>query len=84
MSTGDQTRTKFSVGYYLTEKEDSPTCFSELARRFAPRLKEVYFPWPGLANGRASAGLCAADCTHCGKCADTLKRVLKPAPAQPA
>ena len=30
------------------------------------------------------AGLCAADCTHCGKCADTLKRVLKRAPAQPA
>ena len=30
------------------------------------------------------AGLCAADCTHCGKCADTLKRVLKSAPAQPA
>jgi len=54
MSTVDQTRTKFSVGYYLTEKEDSPTCFSELARRFAPRLKEVYFPWPGLAHGRAS------------------------------
>ena len=57
MSTGDQTRTKFSVGHYLTEKEDSPTSFSELARRFAPRLKEVYFPWPGLAHGRPGAGL---------------------------
>lgn len=29
------------------------------------------------------AGLCAADCTHCGKCADTLKRVLRRDPAQP-
>lgn len=55
MSTGDQTRTKFSVGYYLTKQEDSPISFAELARRFAPRLKEVYFPWPGLAHGRAYA-----------------------------
>ena len=30
------------------------------------------------------AGLCASDCTHCGKCADTLKRVLKNAPGQSA
>ena len=57
MSTGDQARTKFSVGYYLTEKENSPTSFAELARRFAPRLKEVYFPWPGLAYGRTVTGL---------------------------
>ena len=40
------------------------------------------FP-PEWSEGKI-AGLCAADCTHCGKCADTLKRVLKPAPAQPA
>ena len=71
MSKGDQTRTKYSVGYYLTEKEDSPTSFSELARRFAPRLNEVYFPWPGLANGRAARALpheedrTAADLRYC-------------------
>ena len=40
------------------------------------------FP-PEWSEGKI-AGLCAADCTHCGKCADTLKRVLKSAPAQPA
>ena len=40
------------------------------------------FP-PEWSEGKI-AGLCAADCTHCGKCADTLKRVLKRAPAQPA
>ena len=71
MSTGDQTRTKFSVGYYQTEQEDSPTSFAELARRFAPRLNEVYFPWPGLANGRAARALpheeerTAADLKYC-------------------
>ena len=40
------------------------------------------FP-PDWSEGKI-AGLCAADCTHCGKCADTLKRVLKRAPDQPA
>ena len=40
------------------------------------------FP-PEWSEGKI-AGLCAADCTHCGKCADTLKRVLKRAPDQPA
>jgi len=38
------------------------------------------FP-PEWGEGKI-AGLCAADCTHCGKCADTLKRVLKRAPDQ--
>ena len=52
MSTADQARTKYSIGHYLTKEEDSPSSFAEVARRFAPRLKEVYFPWPGLANGR--------------------------------
>ena len=51
-----------------------------------------FFPLDYGAHGKADlsnlefsgkiAGLCAADCTHCGKCADTLKRVLKRAPAQ--
>jgi len=40
------------------------------------------FP-PEWSEGKI-AGLCAADCTHCGKCADTLKRVLRRDPAQPA
>ena len=46
-------RTKFAVGYYMSKKADDPTSFSELAKRFAPRLREVYFPWPGVSNGRA-------------------------------
>ena len=46
-------RTKFAVGHFLTEKPDDPCSFTELARKFAPRLREVYFPWPGLSNARA-------------------------------
>ena len=46
-------RTKFAVGHFLTDKPDNPASFAELARRFAPRLREVYFPWPGLSNARA-------------------------------
>lgn len=53
MSSTKITRTKFAVGHYLTEKPDDPASFAELARRFAPRLREVYFPWPGLSNARA-------------------------------
>ena len=53
MSSEQTTRTKFAVGHYLTEKPDDPASFAELARRFAPRLREVYFPWPGLSNARA-------------------------------
>jgi hypothetical protein len=47
-----ENRTKFAIGHYLTEKPDDPASFTELAKRFAPRLREVYFPWPGLTNGR--------------------------------
>jgi len=71
MSTEDQTRTKYSIGHYLTEQEDSPASFAEVARRFAPRLKEVYFPWPGLANGRIPSDVArvkertSADLQHC-------------------
>ena len=52
MSAEKVNRTKFAIGHFLTEKEDSPASFAELARRYAPRLREVYFPWPGVANGR--------------------------------
>ena len=53
MSSANAIRTKFAVGHYLTEKPDDPASFSVLAQRFAPRLREVYFPWPGLSNARA-------------------------------
>ena len=53
MSSKQIVRTKFAVGHYLTEKPDDPASFAELAKRFAPRLREVYFPWPGLSNARA-------------------------------
>ena len=53
MSSEQIARTKFAVGHYLTEKTDDPASFAELVRRFAPRLREVYFPWPGLSNARA-------------------------------
>jgi len=53
MSSIQTTRTKFAVGHYLTEKPDDPASFAELVKRFAPRLREVYFPWPGLSNARA-------------------------------
>jgi len=46
-------RTKFAVGHYLTENPNDPKSFAELAKRYAPRLREVYFPWPGLSNARA-------------------------------
>ncbi len=53
MKTESIKRTKFAVGHYLTEKPDDPLSFAELAKKFAPRLREVYFPWPGLSNARA-------------------------------
>ena len=52
MSTDNIHRTKFAVGHFLTEKPDDPKSFTELAKRYAPRLREVYFAWPGLRNGR--------------------------------
>ena len=55
----------------------------DYASQLAPMIFDnKAFP-PEWSEGKI-AGLCAADCTHCGKCADTLKRVLKRAPAQPA
>ncbi len=52
-NAGNEVRTKFAVGHYLTEKPDDPKSFLELAKRYAPRLREVYFSWPGLLNGHA-------------------------------
>ena len=53
MNKENTRRTKFAVGHFLTEKPDDPKSFMELARRYASRLREVYFAWPGLLNGRA-------------------------------
>jgi hypothetical protein len=53
MSTEKTHRTKFAVGHFLTERPDDPKSFRELAGRYADRLREVYFAWPGLLNGRA-------------------------------
>jgi NAD-dependent dihydropyrimidine dehydrogenase PreA subunit len=53
MNKRNDIRTKFAVGHFLTKEPDDPASFSELAKRFAPRLREVYFPWPGLWNARA-------------------------------
>ena len=53
MSSEQIARTKFAFGHFLTAEPDDPNSFAELAKRFAPRLREVYFPWPGLSNARA-------------------------------
>ncbi|MBO7127142.1 hypothetical protein J6W78_06315 [bacterium] len=53
MSSEQIARTKFAVGHFLTAEPDDPKSFAELAKQFAPRLREVYFPWPGLSNARA-------------------------------
>ncbi len=45
-------RTKFAVGHFLTEKPDDPKSFLKPAERYAARLREVYFAWPGVLNGR--------------------------------
>ena len=55
----------------------------DYASLVAPMMFDNKAVPPEWSEGKI-AGLCAADCTHCGKCADTLKRVLKRAPAQPA
>lgn len=72
MNTNDTIRTKFAVGHYLTGNPDHSESFTNLARRFAPRLREVYFPWPGLSNARAKvynkpddAERIAADLKYC-------------------
>ena len=52
MSSENSNRTKFAVGHFLTREPDDPKSFLALAKRYAPRLREVYFSWPGLMNGR--------------------------------
>ena len=52
MSAENKSRTKIAVGHYVTDKPDDPASFTELARKYAPRLREVYFPWLGLTSGR--------------------------------
>ena len=52
MSSDNSQRTKFAIGHFLTKRPDDPKSFLELAKRYAPRLLEVYFSWPGLMNGR--------------------------------
>lgn len=53
MNSKTDNRTKFAVGHYLTNDPDDKASFRVLAERFADRLREVYFPWPGLSNARA-------------------------------
>lgn len=53
MSTEKADRTQFANGHFLTGKQDDPKSFPELARRYAPGLREVCSSWPGLPNGRA-------------------------------
>ncbi len=43
MNTETEKRTKFAVGHFLTKKPDDPQSFAELAKRYASRLREVYF-----------------------------------------
>ena len=41
---------KFSFGYYFGKRNGFT--FRDLAEQYAPYLKEVYFPWPGLLSAR--------------------------------
>ena len=52
MNQNQDIRTKYAVGHFLTKNPDDPASFAELARRYAPRLREVYFAWSGLTHGR--------------------------------
>ena len=45
---------KFAFGYFF-EKRHGFT-FRDLAEKYAPFLKEVYFPWPGLLSARELEG----------------------------
>ena len=44
---------KFAVGYQQTSVGGS---FSDLVADYREQIAEVYFPWPGLATGRAALG----------------------------
>lgn len=45
-----EARRKYAFGYYF-EKRGGLT-FRDLVEEYAPFLKEVYFPWPGLLSAR--------------------------------
>ena len=45
---------KFAFGYFF-DKRNGFT-FRDLAEQYAPFLKEVYFPWPGLLSARELEG----------------------------
>ena len=45
---------KFAFGYFF-EKRNGFT-FRDLVEQYAPYLKEVYFPWPGLLSARELEG----------------------------
>ncbi len=44
---------KFALGYPSSTSEDS---FVALVQDYRPHVAEVYFPWPGMASGRAALG----------------------------
>ena len=50
----EQPTRKFAFGYFF-EKRNGFT-FRDLAEQYAPFLKEVYFPWPGMLSAREIEG----------------------------
>ncbi len=42
---------KFSIGYQLPEPDQQP--FADLVADYRQQVEEVYFPWVGMASGRA-------------------------------
>ncbi|MPM92514.1 hypothetical protein SDC9_139649 [bioreactor metagenome] len=44
---------KFAIGYQQTENGEP---FSDIVRDYREAVAEVYFPWPGMAGGRAALG----------------------------
>lgn len=45
---------KFAFGYFFGKRNGCS--FRDLAEQYAPYLKEVYFPWPGLLSARELNG----------------------------
>jgi hypothetical protein len=45
---------KFAFGYYFGKRNGFS--FRDLAEQYAPYLKEVYFPWPGILSARELEG----------------------------
>ena len=55
---------KLAVGHFFNGD------FTGVCAAHLPRIKEVFFAWPGVLSCRP-----ANDCAHCGKCAALLKAV---------